>query len=269
MGIGLSLLGLGLGGAGLYPGTLFAAGEQGAWYDPSDFATMFQDSAGTTPVTAVEQPVGLILDKSGRGNHAIQATAASRPVLKQDASGNYYLNFDGVDDGLATGSIDFSATDKMTVWAGVHKASDAGMAILAELGVRGSVPGSLSITAPDGASASYGAYLDNVTVAQRGMTTFAAPVSNVLAVGFNLAAVTIATQITPRVNGATPTLTDAGAPTSSGNFGNLPLYIARRGSALLPFNGRLYSLIVRGAASSAAQIASAERYVGARSGVSL
>lgn len=43
---------------------LFAAGEQGAWYDPSDFSTMFQDGAGTTPVTAVGQSVGLILDKS-------------------------------------------------------------------------------------------------------------------------------------------------------------------------------------------------------------
>jgi hypothetical protein len=47
------------------PASLFAAGEQGAWYDPSDFSTMFQDSVGTTPVTAVEQPVGLILDKRG------------------------------------------------------------------------------------------------------------------------------------------------------------------------------------------------------------
>lgn len=63
------------------PASLFAAGEQGVWYDPSDFSTMFQDSAGTTPVTAVEQPVGRILDKSGRGNHATQATSASRPVL--------------------------------------------------------------------------------------------------------------------------------------------------------------------------------------------
>lgn len=43
---------------------LFAAGEQGVWYDPSDLTTLFQDSAGTTPVTAVEQPVGLMLDKS-------------------------------------------------------------------------------------------------------------------------------------------------------------------------------------------------------------
>lgn len=46
------------------PLSLFAAGEQGAWYDPSDFSTMFTTAAGTTPVTAVEQPVGLILDKS-------------------------------------------------------------------------------------------------------------------------------------------------------------------------------------------------------------
>jgi hypothetical protein len=46
------------------PGSLFATGAQGVWYDPSDFSTLFQDVAGTTPVTAVEQPVGLMLDKS-------------------------------------------------------------------------------------------------------------------------------------------------------------------------------------------------------------
>ena len=44
--------------------TLFGNSEVGAWYDPSDYSTLFQDSAGTTPVTAVEQPVGLMLDKS-------------------------------------------------------------------------------------------------------------------------------------------------------------------------------------------------------------
>jgi len=43
---------------------LFASGEQGAWYDPSDLSTMFQNRAGTTPVTADGQTVGLILDKS-------------------------------------------------------------------------------------------------------------------------------------------------------------------------------------------------------------
>ena len=46
----------------------FAKGEQGAWYDPSDLTSLFQDSAGTTPMatvgTVADQPVGLMLDKS-------------------------------------------------------------------------------------------------------------------------------------------------------------------------------------------------------------
>lgn len=80
---------------------LFANGEQGFAYDPNDLTTMFQDAAGTVPVTAVGQPVGLILDKSGRNNHARQTTSASRPILRQNAvTGANYLEFDGVDDWL-------------------------------------------------------------------------------------------------------------------------------------------------------------------------
>ena len=79
--------------------SLFSNGEQGAWYDPSDLSTMYQDAAGTTPVTAVEQPVGKILDKSGRGNHATQTTPGSRP-LYQIVSGLPCLVFDGIDDFL-------------------------------------------------------------------------------------------------------------------------------------------------------------------------
>ena len=32
------------------PLDLFVQNEQGAWYDPSDLSTMFQDSAGSIPV---------------------------------------------------------------------------------------------------------------------------------------------------------------------------------------------------------------------------
>jgi len=60
---------------------LFGAGELGCWFDASDMSTMWQNSAGSTPVTAVEQPVGRWADKSGRGVVATQATAASRPTL--------------------------------------------------------------------------------------------------------------------------------------------------------------------------------------------
>ena len=44
--------------------SLFANNEQGFFYDPNDLSTMFQDAAGTIPVTAVGQPVSVFLDKS-------------------------------------------------------------------------------------------------------------------------------------------------------------------------------------------------------------
>ena len=85
-----------------FPRSLFSAGEQGIWLDPSDFSTLFQDAAGTTPVTAVGQPVGKILDKSGRGNHASQTTSSKRPVLP---SAGYRLRSDFTDDALVAPSV--------------------------------------------------------------------------------------------------------------------------------------------------------------------
>lgn len=46
------------------PLSLFSAGQQGGWWEAFDQSTLFQDSAGTTPVTAAGQPDGLLLDKS-------------------------------------------------------------------------------------------------------------------------------------------------------------------------------------------------------------
>lgn len=46
------------------PATIFSGGRQGVWFDPSDFASMFQDGVGSTPVTAPGQSVGTVLDKS-------------------------------------------------------------------------------------------------------------------------------------------------------------------------------------------------------------
>lgn len=43
---------------------LFANGEKGFAYDPSDMTTLTQDGAGNIPVTALTQDVGMILDKS-------------------------------------------------------------------------------------------------------------------------------------------------------------------------------------------------------------
>ena len=81
------------------PVTLFTGGKQGAIYDPSDLTTLFQDAAGTVPVTKDGDPVGLMKDKSGNGNHATQAVSASRPTYRTDGI-FHWLSFDGVDDYL-------------------------------------------------------------------------------------------------------------------------------------------------------------------------
>jgi hypothetical protein len=95
----------GIAGSRFNPLNWFAKGEQGAWYDPSDLTTLFQDSTGTTPVTAVEQPVGLMRDKSGRGNHAFQATAGNRPVLSARVNLLIYT------EAIATGWVYIGGTE--------------------------------------------------------------------------------------------------------------------------------------------------------------
>lgn len=254
---------------------LFRNGEQGGWWDPSDFSTMFQDSAGTIPVTAAGQPVGLIRDKSGRGNHALQATAASRPVLQQDASGFYYLSFDGVDDWLATaGSVDLSTTNKLTVVAGAKKQSDAAFALLTELTVNsGTTDGGFGILLPNSVAPNYASFLARGTGAANNRVAqgaaLAAPVSLVMSCAFDLSAALSTDQIVPRINGATPSPLTAGSATTVGSFANAQLFIGRRAGSSASLNGGIYGLAIRGAASTAAQIAQTERHVGSRMGIAL
>ncbi len=111
--------GVGL-GVGFFPGNLFLTGAQGAWYDPSDFSTLYQTSTGTTPVTAVEQPVGLMLDRSrGLVLGANIAPAASA---------------------LTTSSIDNSGSASSTFSAGVFSIT-VGSSLSSYPRARISVPG--------------------------------------------------------------------------------------------------------------------------------
>ena len=248
-------------GAAFNPLSLFAAGEQGVWYDPSDMSTLFQDAAGTIPVTAAGQPVGLMRDKSGRGNHAGQTAATSRPIL-QFASGMWSLLFDGVDDSLSTGNISFANTDKMTVWAGALKASDAATAFLCELSPNVNTSGgSFKIGAPNSSG------LATFEVASRGTATvslarapFPAPITAVLCMQADIAAPSLSLRVNTTT--AAPSATTQG----TGNYGTWPLHIGRRASALGPFNGNLYGMIVRGAASTAEQISDTENYMNSKTG---
>ena len=111
---------VGGGSAPWSPAALFAkySGVGGYW-DFTDIATLSQDSAGTTPVTAASQPVGRVLDLSGQGNHVIQSTAGARP--QYNGAG---ITPDGVDDSMVTAAnLNLSACDKVVVAMGYTKAS--------------------------------------------------------------------------------------------------------------------------------------------------
>lgn len=95
------------------PATFFTSGERGAVWDLTDLTSLFQDVAGTTPVTAAGQTVGKVLDKSGNNNHWVAAADnTTRPLYQVDGDGKPYLSFDGSNDIL------FGATPHATTTNG-------------------------------------------------------------------------------------------------------------------------------------------------------
>lgn len=239
--------------------------EARAWYEPSlSNSTLFQDAAGTAPVTAVGQPVGLMLDKSGQGNHAAQVTASKRPLLQQDGGGKYYLDFDGLDDSMATGSINFTSTDKVAIVAGFLRRSTS-LAVLLELSVNTnnnsafvvfapSAGSTINLTTCTGAGSYSSAQSVDAAAPSLGVFTFAAD----RALATNEASI--------RKNGALATSSRSENVNTSGNYANAPLFLGGRAGSSLFFNGALYGLIVVGAAPSAGEIVNAETYMNSKTG---
>lgn len=176
--------------------------------------------------------------------------------------------FDGFDDSLYTASnMDLSGTDKVTVLAGVRKLSDAAAGIVIEnTATSATNPGAIAVFAPTSAATNFlwrsigspgGA---GATDAQ---ASFPAPTTRVLT---GLGEIATDTCIL-RVDGAQ--VASSAGDQGTGNYANAVLFIGRRNNATLPFNGKAYQLIVRGALTDAATLAQAERYVGAKTGLYL
>jgi hypothetical protein len=204
--------------------------------------------------------------EAGSTASAYQRVTDQYNVTEAGVASVSYLFFDGVNDSMSTSSINFTSTDKMTVFAGVRKLSDTNSGILAELSADwGSNTGSWFIHAPEtGGTGSYSSGSRGnaaLGLSQRVLILQNAPDTAVLASTHDISGdLTVF-----RRNGTAGT--NATADKGSGNFGNYPLFIGARNNASLFFSGNIYSLIVRGALSSSILTSATEGWVASKTGV--
>lgn len=176
-----------------------------------------------------------------------------------------YIKYNGTSTLMQTfGNVDFSATDKMTVWAGVRKLNDTA-GIVAELSAdTNSNPGSMFFAS--GLNGSF--YWFSLARGTAGVTG-----SQQSGISSGSGVDTAVITITHDIAGSLSTLrrnavlgTNGTGSKGTGNFGNYPLYVGARGGASAFFSGNIYNLIVRGAASTVGEIAATEMYVNSKTG---
>lgn len=238
-------------------------------FSPADAAgSTASTPSGTNGILIWGAQLLTAADVTATGN-AYQRVAAATSYDTSNAVWRPFLSFDGTDDSLLTNSIDFSGTDKMTVFAGVTKLSDAAEGILAELSANFNSNNGSFVQLPNSsglgvantyASRSRGTASSSITQVAVSAAT-PAPATNVFTTTHSISGDLSAI----RLNGAASGTNGTGDQ-GTGNFGNYPLYIGRRNNASLPFNGRLTSLIVRGTQSTAAEISATEAWVNQRTG---
>lgn len=103
-------------------------GSLDAWWEVSpEYVRAASDGSGVEPTAGTA--IGYVEDLSGNANHLTQATETSKPVLRQDVGGNYYLEFDGTDDFLSFGPI-ASATERHIAMVSVDDSGGTGTTVL-------------------------------------------------------------------------------------------------------------------------------------------
>lgn len=208
--------------------------------------------------------------KAVSGNHASQATAASRPLYKTDGT-YHWLQFDGVDDSLSTAAINFTSTDKMSQFYGVKRNTNT-YGFVVEGGSNAlSTQGSIGFAGGGWASAGakYGAAMAGTSQSFSYDTdaSYSAPITNVVSVQNDIALTNNYDELNLRINGAANSSgTYSSNPNVTGTFGNNIIYIGSRSSSSLFLSGNIYSIIIRGALSTTQQITDTETWVNSKTG---
>jgi len=245
---------------GFSPSSVVSTFYASAWYDPSDMSTLFQDSAGTIPVTASNDPVGLMKDKSGNGLHMRQTVALSRPTFVITGS-RRRLYFDGLDDCLLSDTIT-PTVGKFEAIVGLTKAADP-----AARGTVFNMPdngfSAVALEAPLAAGTNTRLYHAGLTTGRSVATALSLNTPVVYGIISDLAGPTL----TLRANGV-QAATDA-STTGGGNFrsGQMSLgdYVTPTGRR---FQGYLNGAIFRWSPTllTAAQMTACENWMNSRTG---
>ncbi|CAB4125005.1 hypothetical protein UFOVP59_66 [uncultured Caudovirales phage] len=230
------------------PTSLFSGGLKGFISDPTRLSSLFQDNAGTTPVTTVGQTIGLRKDISGNAWDVLQATAGNRPTYQVDGNGRPYISYTSTKS-LASAAFDLSAKGSFTLVMGLYKNADTFIGWPLEFGTDVSTTPGFAVRVPwTTAITTVGAQYRGATatVSSTQVDVGAAPKSVVIALTFNLTA----SQINIWVNGVQAA--QVATATGGGTFGSGVLTIGTRTAGTQGFNGREYrSLGIEGVLSAA------------------
>lgn len=194
-----------------------------------------------------------------------QKVVTSADVTEAGQRDCWHLLHDGTDDGGVTNTIDFTATDEMTVCVGLRKLSDASIGCVAETSTLMSTnDGCVLLLAPQTTATADASFASKGTSQATSIGEgIAAPITTVMT-GISKISTPVATL---RSNGVQVSTTSASQGT--GNYISHPLYTGRRGNATAPFNGREFAMLVINRLLTANELASLERWMGQRAGVTI
>jgi hypothetical protein len=257
-------IGMGLSIGNRAPGglsRLFLSSDIGDFGYARTTGKLWQDTAGTTPVTASGDPVARM--DGERGVLSLrQSTGAARPLYNLTSS-LHSLSFDGAAQWLVTASnFDMTGVNAVTVVLALRKASDA-LAAFA-FNHNSTAAGSWRISAPPSAAAQYATLAGGTTTVASTKGGFAAPITNVVTLRATIATPILET----RVNGAadaSPVTTTQGA----GNFSSGLLALGARSTGASFFNGSVYAWFVIGRALTDTECRAVEASFAGVSGVTI
>jgi hypothetical protein len=175
---------------------------------------------------------------------AYQRVTTAFDVTESGQRDCYGVRFDGTDDSyLTSGNVDFTSTNKVTVFAAIRKRSDVATAVLLELSPINTNDGTFTMAAPSLAGTNRYDFVSRGTSFVQVVTTssaFNAPITNIVTGIGDISAPLTAL----RVNGTQ--VASSSTTQGTGNYRSDVLYIGRRNNATNPFNGDIYALIVAG-----------------------